>query len=67
MTNTANLSAAAQSALLSTGTNRQGAKPTHPMTPAVKAELVDAGLLGTGGGLTRSGTIARERLNVIPF
>lgn len=61
------ISEAAKSALLSTGTNRQGAKPTHPMTADVKAELVTEGLIGTGGGLTRRGTIAREKLNVLPF
>ncbi len=61
------ISEAAQTALLSTGTNRQGAKPTHPMTEDVRLELQDAGLIGAGLGLTRTGTIAREKLNVIPF
>ncbi len=61
------LTPAAQSALLSTGTSRQGAKPTHPMTEAVRLELQDAGLLGEGLGLTRTGTIQRDLFNDIPF
>lgn len=64
---TANISEAAKSILISTGTSRQGATPTHPMTPAVKAELEREGLIGPGGGLTRRGTIVRDRVNVIPF
>lgn len=62
-----NISEAAKAVLLSTGTSRQGAVPTHPMTDAVKTELVAEGLIGKGGGLTRRGTIARDRANVLPF
>lgn len=54
------LSKEALSALMSTGTNRQGAVPTF-MAEEVREELVAAGMLGPGGGLTRSGSIARER------
>lgn len=63
------ISEAAKQALLSTGTNRQGAVPTHPMTQAVRQELEAAKLIGTSGGLTRRGTIARERLAdaALPF
>jgi len=64
---TPELTEAAKSALISTGTSRQGATPTSPMTAEVKAELVDAGLIGPRGGLTRRGTIVRDRANVIPF
>lgn len=58
--NTEALSKEALSALMSTGTNRQGAVPTF-MTEEVREELVAAGMLGPGGGLTRSGSIAREK------
>lgn len=58
--NTKALSKEALSALMSTGTNRQGAVPTF-MTEEVREELVAAGMLGPGGGLTRSGSIAREK------
>lgn len=67
MTAKMDLSPAAQSALLSTGTNRQGAKPTHRMTEEVRLELQDLGLIGEGLGLTRKGTIQRELHNDIPF
>jgi hypothetical protein len=70
MTAKLNLTPAAQAVLLSTGTNRQGAKPTAVMTTANRAglqELVNADLIGPGGGLTRKGTIQRELHNEIPF
>jgi hypothetical protein len=50
----------AKRALISTGTNRQGAVPTDA-SPADLAELERLGYIGPGGGLTRRGTIARER------
>ena len=57
------LSAAAQEALLSCGTNRQGAKPA-PRTPReALEELRDLGFLGDGWGLTRRGTIKRQILS----
>jgi hypothetical protein len=60
MTRTANISQAAKDALYGAGTNRQGTKVQG--TPEVLAELDRAGLIGPGGGLTRSGTIARQRV-----
>lgn len=63
MANTVNLSKAAQELLISIGTNRQGAKLNAPTAPvAVRLELRDAGLIGKDSGLTRKGSIARERL-----
>lgn len=54
----------AQTALINVGTNRQGA--TIPTTTPIEAqgELWVAGLIGRGnpGGLTRKGTIVRQRL-----
>lgn len=52
----------AQTALINAGTNRQGA--TIPTTTPIEArrELVAAGLVGACNGLTRRGTIARQRL-----
>ena len=59
---TTTLSQDAKDALISIGTNRQGAKLTPRWhKPEVVQELVDAGLVGPGFGLTRPGTIARER------
>lgn len=54
------MSEAAKTALLNAGTNRQGAKVIGG-TAAVQ-ELVNAGLIGEGRGLTRKGTIARQRV-----
>lgn len=54
------ISKSAQSALITAGTNRQGAKVTA--SPTVLQELMVAGLIGPGLGLTRAGTIERERL-----
>jgi len=56
------LSKQARSALISVGTNRQGAV-VHPNLPAgVLKELRDADLIGRGYGLTRKGSIERERI-----
>jgi len=58
---TKTLSAAATAALIDCGTNRQGT-PIPTTTPlAAVAELVKADLIGPNRGLTRKGTIARER------
>jgi hypothetical protein len=56
------LSDRARIALVNTGTNREGARvPVTPGESMVWAELTEAGLIGAGGGLTRKGSIARER------
>lgn len=55
-----NLTPAARSALLAAQSRRQGAKVTAD--PVVVTELFDLGLVGAGDGLTRTGTIAREKL-----
>ena len=60
MTAKLDLSEDARTALINAGTNRQGAKVMA--TWPVHKELVAAGLIGDGGGLTRAGTIERERL-----
>ena len=52
----------ARQALLSTDTNRQGATPRGRVAEDTLKELKLAGLLGRGGGLTRRGTIVRQRL-----
>lgn len=54
------LSEAARVALVNAGTNRQGA--VVQALPGVLAELEVAGMIGVKDGLTRSGTIARERI-----
>lgn len=56
------ITAAAAGALVDAGTNRQGA--TIPTTTPIEArrELVAAGLIGPTAGLTRKGTIVRERI-----
>jgi hypothetical protein len=48
-----------KNALIDAGTNRVGAKPYGPA--GVLADLRHAGLTGPTGGLTRKGSIARER------
>jgi hypothetical protein len=57
-----NLSDEAKRALRS-GSDRIGAKREH-LAPAVRKELIEAKLLGTGGGLTikGSGVATREAL-----
>lgn len=54
------MSEVAKVALINAASNRQGAKVTAD--PVVVTELFDLGLVGIGDGLTRKGTIARERL-----
>ena len=57
----ATLSPEALSALMTTGTNRQGAMVhLHPDSP-VWEELFLAGMVGVGGGLTQTGSITREK------
>lgn len=59
---TAMMSAEATKTLIDAGTNRQGAVVVSTATPAVvTAELIRAGLIGEGNGLTRRGTIVRQR------
>lgn len=55
------LSSAAIQALIDVGTNRQGATISARTANVVVKELRVAGLIGDGMGLTRRGTIARER------
>lgn len=56
------LTKAAREALIAVGTRRQGAT-INTVTPGpVADELRNAGLIGPGNGLTRRGTIVRERL-----
>lgn len=54
------LSAAATEALINAGTNRQGAVAQG--TSVALNELWNAGLIGPGNGLTRRGTIIREKV-----
>lgn len=54
------MSEAAEKALINVGTNRQGAVVSAPMM--VQWELENAGIIGRGTGLTRKGTIERERI-----
>lgn len=54
------MSEAARTALLSCGTNRQGATPAPVTTTAALHELRTLKLIGPGNGLTRRGTIKRE-------
>lgn len=53
------MSEAATEALINAGTNRQGALVR--CDAATQWELQDAGLIGPEYGLTRKGSIARER------
>lgn len=55
-----NLSTEAQTALINAGTNRQGTVIRG--TAGVLAELYANGLIADHDGLTRSGTIERERV-----
>lgn len=54
------LSPAASAALVNAGSNRQGADV--PATPEVLNELWAAGLIGAGNGLTRAGSIYRQKM-----
>lgn len=56
------LSTEAVKALIAVGTNRQGAMVTTAFDSSVLDELQRAGVIGDGLGLTRRGTIARQRL-----
>ena len=56
----AQLTEAAKTALITARSRRQGAKVTAD--PVVVTELFDRGLVGPGDGLTRTGTIVRQRL-----
>lgn len=56
------LTAAAKYALISVGTNRQGAMISSITTPDIIKELKVSGLIGNGFGLTRHGTIVRQQL-----
>lgn len=55
----ATLSGPALTALLNAPANREGAVPQA--SAFALAELSAAGLIGSGGGLTRAGVIRRER------
>lgn len=54
------LSEQATQALISVGTNRQGAVVYASV--AANIELLALGLVGDGNGLTRKGTIARQKI-----
>lgn len=56
-----NLSDAAKVALINVGTNRVGA-PVVAGSVNVFHEMVDAKLIGRNTGLTRKGSVVRERL-----
>ena len=55
------LSAQATKALINAATDRQGARVVS-LNQRVVEELFNADLIGPEGGLTRRGTIVRERL-----
>lgn len=61
-TKTIALSTEAADALIGVATNRQGATISDRTPARVVDELFGAGLIGVGNGLTRRGTIERERL-----
>jgi hypothetical protein len=54
------LSRDALSVLMTTTSNRVGSRVSCP-DPQIWAELIDAGMIRKGGGLTRAGSITRER------
>lgn len=56
------LSGAAKTALINIGTLRQGATLRPGTAEDVRLELADAGLVGRVNGLTRAGSIERQRL-----
>lgn len=58
---TVKLGSKARTILLSATTSTQGAKVYARGDTETLAELVAAGLIGPGDGLTMRGTIARER------
>lgn len=57
------LSDMAKTALLDLGTDRQGTLPAPGTPPAAITELCAAGLMGEKTGLTRAGSIARQRIS----
>jgi len=56
------MSAAARTALMNIGTMRQGSTCWVGTPLRVIAELRSFGFLGEGGGLTRRGSIERQRI-----
>jgi hypothetical protein len=52
----------ARSALLSARSSRQGEVPAAGCTTEALSELSRLGLIGPGGGLTRSGSIMRDKI-----
>jgi hypothetical protein len=60
-TKAAGLSQDAMTALMNTGTNRQGSAVPVARGSQTWEELKVAGMIRAGGGLTRAGSIVRER------
>jgi hypothetical protein len=56
------ITTAGATALVDCGTNRQGTPIPACTATEVRQELERAGLIGPGGGLTRTGTVYRQRL-----
>lgn len=56
------MSTAARTALMNIGTMRQGSTCGPAAPSAVISELKSLGFLGDGGGLTRKGSIKRQRI-----
>lgn len=56
------ITGAAATALADCGTNRQGTPIPASTATEVRRELERAGLIGPNAGLTRRGTIVRQRL-----
>lgn len=56
------LSETARKALIDIGTNRQGAMVSVGTSDAIIAELMGKNMISTGYGLTRAGSIERQRL-----
>lgn len=56
------ITTAAATALIDCGTNRQGTPIPASTVTEVRRELERAGLIGPGAGLTRRGTVYRQRL-----
>lgn len=56
------MSEQAKSALINTSSSRQGTVVPVTINGETEAELRQAGLIGEGGGLTRKGSIKRERV-----
>lgn len=59
---TQNLSPAAQSIVINLPSSRQGATPKGKNATAALMELQSAGILGADYGLTRTGSVYRDRL-----